>query len=239
MLIKASRRWKERGTHEEARRQGRRRHHATSKEGADRVAADIKATGGDARVVQADVSKSADVKRLFAETRRAYDRLDILVNNAAVFQFDALEAVTEAEFQRQFGTNVLGPLLAIQEAVKHFGEGGGSIVNVGTVASEARLPASVVYAASKSALDAVTRALSAELGPRRIRVNTLSPGGVETEGFRAMGELGEGMRQMLVPRTALGRLGRPDDIAKVAVFLASDEAAWITGERLVVSGGFY
>jgi 3-oxoacyl-[acyl-carrier protein] reductase len=212
--------------------------YASSKDGADRVVADIKAKGGDAIAVRADISRSADVERLFAEAKKAYGHLDVLVNNAAVYSFGPIEAVTEDEFQRQFGTNVLGPLLAIQEAVKLFDERGGSIVNIGTVASEARMPASVVYSASKGALDAVTRVLSAELGPRKIRVNTLSPGGVETEGLRATGEVADGMRRAIVPRTALGRMGQPDDIAKVAVFLGSDDASWVTGERLNVSGGF-
>jgi 3-oxoacyl-[acyl-carrier protein] reductase len=212
--------------------------YASSKEGAERVVAAIRAGGGDAIAVQADVSKAADVKRLFAETKRAYDRLDILVNNAAVYAFAPLEGVAESEFHRQFGVNVLGPILAIQEALKHFGDRGGSVLNIGTVASQERMPMSVVYAASKSALDAVTRVLSAELGSRKIRVNTLSPGAVETEGFVSMGATGEEMKKMLLPRVALGRMGQPDDIAKVAVFFASDDSAWVTGESLNVSGGF-
>ena len=212
--------------------------YATSKEGAERVVAAIREAGGEAIAVQADVAKGADVKRLFAETKRTYDRLDILVNNAAVYAFAPIEAVTEAELQRQFGVNVFGPVLTIQEAVKHFGERGGSVVNVSTVASQERMPASVVYAASKSALDSVTRVLSAELGPCKIRVNTLSPGAVETEGFLSMGATGEEMKKALLPRVALGRMGQPNDIAKVAVFFASDDSAWVTGESLNVSGGF-
>jgi 3-oxoacyl-[acyl-carrier protein] reductase len=212
--------------------------YASSKEGAERVVAAIRAAGGDAIAVRADVSKAADVKRLFAETKRTYDRLDILVNNAAVYAFGPLEAVTESEFQRQFGVNVWGPVLAIQEAVKHFGERGGSVLNISTVASQERMPMSVVYAASKSALDAVTRVLSAELGARKIRVNTLSPGAVETEGFVSMGATGDELKKALLPRVALGRMGQPDDIAKVAVFFASDDSAWVTGESLNVSGGF-
>jgi 3-oxoacyl-[acyl-carrier protein] reductase len=212
--------------------------YATSKEGADRVVAAIRSAGGDAIAVQGDVSKAADVKRLFVETKRAYDRLDVLVNNAAVYAFAPLEAVTEAEIQRQFGVNLVGPVLAIQEAARLFGERGGSVINIGTVASQERMPMSVVYAASKSALDSVTRVLSAELGPRKIRVNTLSPGAVETEGFFSMGATGEELKKALLPRVALGRMGQPDDIAKVAVFFASDDSAWVTGESLNVSGGF-
>jgi len=212
--------------------------YATSKEGADRVVTAIRAAGGEAIAVQADVSKAADVKRLFSETKRAYDRLDVLVNNAAVYAFAPLEAVTEEEFQRQFGVNVLGPVLTIQEALKHFGDKGGSVLNISTVASQGRMPMSVVYAASKSALDSVTRVLSAELGARKIRVNTLSPGAVETEGFVSMGATGEELKKAILPRVALGRMGQPDDVAKVAVFFAADDAAWVTGESLNVSGGF-
>jgi 3-oxoacyl-[acyl-carrier protein] reductase len=212
--------------------------YATSKDGADRVVADIVKKGGEAIAVQADVSKAADVKRLFAETKRAYDRLDVLVNNAAVFKFEPLEAITEAELQRQLGTNLHGPILAAQEAVKLFGDGGGSILNIGTVATQVRMPGSIVYVATKSALDAFTRVLSVELGPRKIRVNTLNPGGVETEGFLALGEAGQQMKSAFIPRTPLGRLGQPDDIAKVAVFFASDDSAWVTGESVNASGGF-
>jgi 3-oxoacyl-[acyl-carrier protein] reductase len=211
--------------------------YASSKEGADRVVADIVKEGGEAIAVQGDVSNAADVKRLFAETKRAYDRLDVLVNNAAVYRFDPLEAITEEELQRQLGINLHGPILAAQEAVKLFGSEGGSIVNIGTVATQFRIPGAAVYTASKSALEAVTRVLSVELGPRKVRVNTLSPGGVDTEGFRAMGDAGEQMKATFVPRTPLGRFGLPEDVAKVAVFLASEESAWITGETLAVSGG--
>jgi 3-oxoacyl-[acyl-carrier protein] reductase len=212
--------------------------YASSKEGADRVVADIRAKGGEAIAVHANVSKAADVKRLFEETKRAYDHLDILVNNAAVFAFAPLEAVTGEELYRQFNVNVLGPILTIQESLKYFGEKGGSVINISTVASQERMPGSVVYAASKSALDSITRVLSAELGARKIRVNTLAPGGVETEGFLAMGAAGDEMRKALVPRVALGRLGTPEDIAKVALFFASDDSSWVTGESLAASGGF-
>lgn len=212
--------------------------YATSKEGADRVVADIRANGGDAIAVQADMSKAADVKRLFAEAKQTWGRLDILVNNAAIYRFAPLEAVTEDEIQRLYGVNVIGPILAIQESLKHFGEKGGSIINVSTVASTARMAGSVVYSSSKSALDSVTRVLSAELGSRKIRVNTVSPGTVETEGFAALGALGEDLKKAVLPRAALGRMGQPDDIAGAAVFFASDDSSWITGESLAVAGGF-
>jgi 3-oxoacyl-[acyl-carrier protein] reductase len=212
--------------------------YATSKEGADRVVADITQKGGEAIAVQADVSSPADVKRLFSETKRAYDRLDILVNNAAVYKFEPLEAITVEELQRQFATNLYGPIFAAQEAAKLFGDKGGSILNIGTAATQVRLPGSIVYVATKSALDAVTRILSVELGARKIRVNTLNPGGVETEGYRALGEAGDQMKKAFIPRTPLGRFGQPDDIAKVAVFFASDDAAWVTGESVNASGGF-
>jgi len=212
--------------------------YATSMEGADRVVAEIVKAGGHAVAVQADVSKSADVARLFSETKRTYDRLDVLVNNAAVFKFEPLEAVTEDELQREFGTNVIGPVLAIKEAVRLFGEKGGSIINISTVATKQRMAGSLVYVASKTALEAITRVLSSELGPRGIRVNAISPGGVDTEGFAGLGATGDQMKAAFVPRTPLGRFGRPDDVAKVAVFLASDDSAWVTGENLAVSGGF-
>lgn len=211
--------------------------YASSREGADRVVADISAHGGRALAVQGDVAKIADVQRLFEETRRAFGPVDVLVNNAGVYQFDAIEAVTEREFHRQFDTNVLGPLLATQEAVKHFGSGGGSVINVSSIAATAAVPNSAVYSATKGALEAMTRVLAAELGPRKIRVNTIAPGGVETEGVHTLGVMGSDFEKQMVAQTPLGRLGQPDDIAGVAVFLASDAARWVTGERIAASGG--
>ncbi len=211
--------------------------YATSRDGAERVVADIERAGGRAVAVQADVSKAADVRRLFEETRRAFGAPDVLVNNAGVFQFDALEAVTEAEFHREFDTNVLGPILTIREASKHFGPEGGSVINIGSVVSQKPLAGSVVYSATKSALDAVTRVLAAELGPRKIRVNSINPGGVETEGARRMGVVDSDFGRHMIAQTPLGRFGQPEDIAPVAVFLASAASGWVTGETFHASGG--
>jgi 3-oxoacyl-[acyl-carrier protein] reductase len=212
--------------------------YASSKEGADRVVAQITAKGGRAIAVQADMSKAADVLRLFAEAAKAYGKLDVLVNNAGIYTFGPIEAVSESEFHRQYNTNVLGPILAIQESLKHFGPDGGSVINVSSVASTAAMPQSVVYSSTKGALDAVTRVLAAELAGKKIRVNTIAPGGVETEGVHEAGIMGSDMEKQMVASTPLGRMGQPDDIAKVAVFLASDASGWITGERITASGGF-
>ncbi len=212
--------------------------YASSREGADRVVADIAAKGGKAVAVQGDVAKEADLTALFAATKKAYGQLDVLVNNAGVYNFAPIEGVTEDEFHRQFNTNVLGPTLAAREAVKYFGAEGGSIVNVSSVAAFNPPAGAVVYAATKAALDTITQVLAAELGPRKIRVNSLNPGGVETEGTHSAGVIGSEFEKDMVRRTTLGRLGQPDDIAKVAVFLASDNSAWITGERITASGGY-
>lgn len=212
--------------------------YASSREGAERVVAAITGAGGRAIAVQADVSKAADVQRLFAETRRAFGALDVLVNNAGVFQFDPLESVTEAEFHRQFDTNVLGLILCTQEAVKHFGPRGGSVINVSSVASFNPVPASVIYSATKSAVDSVTRTLARELGARGIRVNAINPGAVETEGVHRIGMIGSDLQKDIEARTPLGRIGQPEDIAPIALFLASEDSAWMTGELLVASGGF-
>lgn len=212
--------------------------YASSREGADRVVAEITGKGGRAIAVQGDVAKAADVRRLFEETQRAFGTLDVLVNNAGVYQLEPIESVVEDAFHRQFNTNVLGPILAIQEAVKHFGPKGGSVINISSVASTSAPPNSVVYSATKGALDTVTRVLAKELGPRRIRVNTIAPGGVETEGVHAAGLIGSDFERQIVAGTPLGRLGQPEDIAGVAVFLASDAAGWVTGERISASGGF-
>jgi 3-oxoacyl-[acyl-carrier protein] reductase len=212
--------------------------YASSREGADRVVAEITGRGGRAVAMQGDVAKAADVRRLFEETQRAFGRLDVLVNNAGVYQLEPIESVVEDAFHRQFNTNVLGPILAIQEAVKHFGPKGGSVINISSVASTSAPPNSVVYSATKGALDTVTRVLAKELGPRRIRVNTIAPGGVETEGVHAAGLMGSDFEKQVVAGTPLGRFGQPEDIAGVAVFLASDAAGWVTGERISASGGF-
>ena len=183
------------------------------------------------------MSKAADVTRLFAEAKQAFGRLDILVNNAGVFKFSPLEEAEPAEFHRQFDINVLGPILAAREAARHFGPDGGSIINVSSVVSTAAIPGSVIYSATKGALDAVTRVLAAELGPRGIRVNTLSPGMVETEGTHTAGFIGSDFQKAAAAASPLGRIGQPDDIAKVAVFLASDASGWVTGERILTAGG--
>ena len=211
--------------------------YASSKEGADRVVAEITSKGGKAVAVQGDVSKAADVRRLFAETKRAFGAPNVLVNNAGIFAFDPLEAVTEDDFHRQFNTNVLAPILTIQEALKHFGPDGGSVINISSVVSTGAVPNSVVYSATKGAVDSIARVLGKELGARKIRVNTIAPGGVETEGTHKAGVIGSDFEKQLVADTPLGRIGQPDDIAEVAVFLASDSARWLTGERISASGG--
>jgi 3-oxoacyl-[acyl-carrier protein] reductase len=211
--------------------------YASSRAGADRVVAAIVGEGGTAIAVQADVAKVADVQRLFAETTRAFGAVDVLVNNAGVFKFEPIEAVTEGEFHRQFDTNVLGPILAIQEGLKHFGPAGGSVINISSVASLNPAPLSVVYSGTKAALDSVTRVLAAELGARKIRVNSINAGATETEGTVDMGLVGSDLGNKLLSDTPLGRFGQPRDIAPVVVFLASDAASWVTGATILVSGG--
>jgi len=211
--------------------------YATSREGADKVVAEIVAKGGRATAIQGDVSKAADVKKLFADARQAYGRLDVLVNNAGVYQFGPLEAVTEDEFHRQFNTNVLGLLLATQEAERHFGPEGGSVINIGSVADDITPPTTVIYTATKGAVTSITHVLAKELGPKKIRVNSINPGMVETEGVHAAGVIGSDFESQTVAQTPLGRIGQPSDIAPVAVFLASDDSGWLTGETLLASGG--
>lgn len=212
--------------------------YSSDKEGADQVVYEITANGGKAIAVQASVAIASDVKRLFRETTDAFGTIDILVNNAGVFKFDPIEAITEEEFHRQFNINVLGTILASQQAVQHFGDTGGSIINVSSVISHNPSANSVVYSATKGAVDTIAIALSKELGSRKIRVNTIAPGGVETEGSHSEGIIGSDFEKQLVAGTPLGRIGQPDDIAKVAVFLASDDAEWVNGESISVSGGF-
>ena|ERR1700719_4608728 len=210
--------------------------YASSKKDADQVVDQITKRGGKAIAVQGDVTKRKDIERLFAETKRAFNRVDILVNNSGVYQFAPLEAVTEEEFHREFNINVLGLLLATQEAVKHFGEGG-SVINISSAATALTPPTSAIYTGTKGAVDAVTRVLAKELGPRKIRVNSVNPGGVETEGFHAGGYAGSDFEKQMVAQTPLGRLGQPGDVAPVVSFLASPDAGWITGEVIYVSGG--
>jgi 3-oxoacyl-[acyl-carrier protein] reductase len=211
--------------------------YASSKEGADKVVADIKAKGGKAVAVQGDVSKQADISKLFAETKKAFGRLDVLVNNAGVYEFSPLGEVTEAQFHKMFDLNVLGLILSSQEALKYFGPEGGSIINIGSVASSSNPPTASVYTATKGAVDSVTRTLSKELGPKKIRVNSINPGMVETEGVHTAGVIGSDFQKWAVSQTPLGRIGQPTDIAPVAVFLASDDSSWLTGELILAGGG--
>lgn len=213
--------------------------YAASKQGADQVVAAITAAGGTALAVQGDVSNEADVSRLFAATKAAFGTLDILVNNAGIYQYAPIEEVSAASFQQQFNTNVWGAVLTIQAAVKLFGAAGGTILNISSEVSKMPLPTGSVYSATKAALDAITTALSKEFSGRNIRINSLLPGVVATEGAQSAGFIGSAAETNLIAHTPLGRTGQPADIAKVAVFLASDDAAWITGEKLSVSGGIY
>jgi 3-oxoacyl-[acyl-carrier protein] reductase len=211
--------------------------YASSKDGADRVVAEINGKGGKAVAVQGDVSKAPDVQRLFAETKKAFGTLDVLVNNAGVYEFLPLGEITENHFYRLFNTNVLGLILASQEASKLFGPEGGSIINIGSTASSVTPPATAVYTATKGAVDAVTHVLAKELGPKKIRVNSINPGMVETEGVHTGGFIGSDFQKQLEAQTPLGRIAQPEDIAPIAVFLASADSGWLTGETLLASGG--
>jgi 3-oxoacyl-[acyl-carrier protein] reductase len=211
--------------------------YSSSKEGAERVVEEITSKDGRAVAVQANVAKKGDIERLFAEALKAFGKLDILVNNAGIYEFAPLENITEEHFHKQFDTNVLGLLLASKEAAKHFGSAGGSVINISSVASTSTPPNTSVYSGTKGAVDAVTKSLAKELGPRNIRVNAINPGMVETEGVHAMGIMESDFRKQTEAQTPLGRIGQPKDVAPAAVFLASDDAAWITGETLHVSGG--
>jgi 3-oxoacyl-[acyl-carrier protein] reductase len=211
--------------------------YASSKEGADRVVADIQSQGGRAIAVQGDVAEPADVERIFVQTKKAFGRLDVLVNNAGVYEFATIDEITKEHFHKLLNTNVLGLILATQEAVKHFGAEGGSVINIGSTASRVSPPATAVYTATKGAVDSVTHVLAKELGPRKIRVNSINPGVVETEGTHTAGFIGSDLQKGLEAQTPLGRIGHPDDIAPIAVFLASADSAWLTGETLLASGG--
>ena len=211
--------------------------YASDKQGAGRLVDEISKGGGKAIAIQGNVARKADVERLFIEAEKAFGKLDIVVNNAGVYEFVALEEVTEQQFHRMFDTNVLGMLLATQEALKHFKDDGGSIINISSLASVLTPPTAVVYNATKGAVDAITRTLAKELGPRKIRVNSINPGMVETEGAYSAGLAESDMRKYIEAQTPLGRIGKPQDIAGAAVFLASQDSSWITGETFVISGG--
>lgn len=212
--------------------------YASSKSGADKVVGEIEAAGGKAIAVQGDVSKQEDINRLFKETKAAFGRLDVLVNNAGVYEFGALEAITEEHFNRQFGLNVLGLLLTSQRAVEYFDGTGGNIINISSMISLSPFPGAAVYSGTKAAVDAITKSLSKELGGRKIRVNSLNPGMVETEGTHTAGVMASDMEKAVVAQTPLGRVGQPDDIGKVAVFLASEDSGWVTGQVLAAAGGW-
>ena len=211
--------------------------YASAKQNADRVVDEISKRGGKALAIQGNVAKKAEVQRLFAEARKAFGKVDILVNNAGVYQFAPLEEITEEEFHREFNTNVLGVMLATQEVLKHFGPEGGSIINIGSLASSLTPPTAVIYNATKGAVDTITRTLAKELGPRKIRVNSVNPGMVITEGAIAGGYTEGDFRKIMESQTPLGRIGQPEDIAPAAVFFASDDSKWITGETLLIAGG--
>jgi 3-oxoacyl-[acyl-carrier protein] reductase len=210
--------------------------YASSKAGADAVVAAIKAAGGKAVAVGGDVSKAADAQGIIEAAIKNYGRLDILVNNSGVYEFNPIEEVTEGLFHKMFDINVLGLLLTTKAAMKHLGEGA-SIINVGSIASRVTPPNSSVYSGTKGAVDAITGVLARELGPKKIRVNSLNPGMTETEGTHAGGYIGSDFQKGLVAETPLGRIGQTNDIAPVAVFLASDESGWLTGEQILVGGG--
>jgi len=210
--------------------------YASSKSGADAVVAAITGAGGKAIAVAGDVSKKAETQGIIAAAVKAYGRLDILVNNSGVFAFAPIEDITEESFHQQFNINVLGLLLTTQAAVKHIGENG-SIINIGSVVSRITPPGSAVYTATKGAVAAITGVLARELGPRKIRVNAVNPGMVETEGAHSAGFIGSDFHKAAIAATPLGRIAQPDDIASIVTFLASDDARWLTGEELIASGG--
>jgi 3-oxoacyl-[acyl-carrier protein] reductase len=212
--------------------------YASSKNGADQVVSEINRNGGKAVAIQADVAKKADVDRLFAETKKNFGNLDILVNNAGVYEFQPLEQITEDHFHRLFNINVLGLVLATQEAVKQFGPDGGNVINISSVASTLAPPTASIYSATKGAVDTVTKSLAKELGPKKIRVNSINPGMVETEGVHTAGFIGTDFHKNAVAQTPLGRIGQPEDIGTVATFLASADSGWITGQTVQVAGGF-
>jgi 3-oxoacyl-[acyl-carrier protein] reductase len=212
--------------------------YSTSKEGAERVVQSIVKKGGKAIAIQGNMTNQKDIERLFSETKKAFGKLDILVNNAGIYEFAPLEQITPEHFHKMFDLNVLGLLLACREAIKHFSPSGGSIVNISSIASTARVSNTAVYSATKAAVDAITRILATELGPRKIRVNSINPSMVQTEGTQAAGITESDFREQTEAQTPLGRIGLPKDIAPAAVFLTSDDAGWITGETFFITGGF-
>ncbi|MEJ2881221.1 SDR family NAD(P)-dependent oxidoreductase [Pedobacter sp. GR22-6] len=211
--------------------------YASAKAGADQVVEEIIAAGGKAIAVQGSVRKTADISRLFETAQTSFGAVDILVNNAGVYKFGAIDEITEEDFHSQFDTNVLGLLLTTQGALKHFNEEGGSIINIGSVVSSIAPVGSSVYTATKAAVDSITHVLSKELGPKKIRVNSINPGMVETEGTHTAGLIGSDFHAEAERSTPLGRIGQPEDIALVAVFLASEDSRWLTGETLLAGGG--
>jgi 3-oxoacyl-[acyl-carrier protein] reductase len=211
--------------------------YASSKAGADRVVDEIVNMGGKAIAVQANVANKAEIEHLFAETQQAFGKLDILVNNAGIYEFSPLEGITEEHFHKQFDLNVLGLLLTSQQAVKYFGAAGGSIINISSIVSTLAPANGSVYNAAKAAVDAITKSLAKELGPRNIRVNSINPGMIETEGTHTAGITESEGRKQMEAQTPLGRIGQPQDIAPAVVFFASSDSAWITGETLYITGG--
>jgi len=212
--------------------------YSSSKAEGEKVAKEITSAGGKALAVQANLSKAKDIEQLFAESKKAFDRLDILVNNAGIYEFGPLENLTEENFHKQFNLNVLGLLLASQAAAKQFDGNGGNIINISSVVSTLGVPGGSIYSGTKGAVDAITRSLAAELAPRKIRVNAIRPGMVETEGTHSGGVMESDMRKQVEAQTPLGRIGKPQDIASVAVFLATNDSSWITGETFLISGGY-
>jgi 3-oxoacyl-[acyl-carrier protein] reductase len=211
--------------------------YASSREGADKVVQEITAAGGKAMAIQGNVENAADVKRIFDETVKAFGKLDILVNNAGVYNFAGIEDITEESFHRMFNVNVLGSILTIQQAVKLFGDNGGTIINIGSIVSTLDMPTSLIYTQTKYAVDAMTRILAKELGPKKIRINSINPGLIETEGSHSSGVMNSDGEKWHVSETPLGRVGKPEDIAKVALFLASEDSYWVHGETIAVAGG--
>ena len=212
--------------------------YASSKADADKVVSEITKQGGKAIAVQADMAKKADIERLFGETKKIFGQLDVLVNNAGVYEFLPLEQITEDHFHKQFNVNVLGLILTTQEAVKQFGAAGGSIINISSVVSTSAPAGGSVYSATKAAVDTFTKSMAKELGPRKIRVNAINPGMIETEGVHAAGFIGSDFQKQAEAQTPLGRIGQPQDIATVAAFLASTDSGWVTGETLQAAGGY-
>jgi 3-oxoacyl-[acyl-carrier protein] reductase len=211
--------------------------YASSKAGADKVVNEITRQGGKAVAVQADVAKLEDIQRLFAESKKAFGKLDVLVNNAGIYDFAPLEKITADHFHKQFNLNVLGLILTTQEAVKHFGPAGGSVINISSIVAKIAIPNGTVYSATKAAVDSITRTLSVELGPKKVRVNAVNPGMVVTEGNESAADPENEFRKMVEAQTPLGRIGQVDDIAPAVTYFASDDSKWVSGETLFIAGG--